>query len=80
MTREKAEEVVKKFNLEEYPDGADSNDDNMKCSIFGHHCPAFYQGEMLGEDEKPTKKEIKLFEDELKRLVEMNRKFPNHSI
>jgi len=71
MTLERAVEKVKFFNPEDYPDETDSNDDVMKCSVFGHHCPVYYQGEMLGEDEKPTKKEIKLFEDELKAIREI---------
>jgi acyl-CoA synthetase (AMP-forming)/AMP-acid ligase II len=68
LTRAKANEKVKKFNPEDYPDKVDSNDEKMKCSVFGHHCPVYYQGEMLGEDDKLTKKEIKLFEDELKAI------------
>ena len=68
MAREKAVEEVKNFKPEDYPDETDSNNVIMKCSIYGHHCPVFYQAEMLGEDEKPTKKEIKLFEEELKAI------------
>jgi hypothetical protein len=68
LTRAKANESVKQFNPEDYPDKVDPIDDNMRCSVFGHHCPVYYQGEILGEDGKPSKKEIKLFEDELKAI------------
>jgi hypothetical protein len=71
LSREMANEKVKKFNPEDYPDKADSDDEKMKCSVFGHHCPVYYQGEILGEDDKITKKEIKLFEDELKAIREI---------
>ena len=35
MTRERANEKVKKFNPEDYPDNVDFNDDKMRCSVFG---------------------------------------------
>jgi len=67
MTREKAEGRVKNFNPEDYSDETDSNDDKMKCGVFGHHCPIYYQGEPFCDGDKPTKREIKLFEEELEK-------------
>lgn len=54
--------------VEEYPSDKVKNDKNKVCEVFGHHCPAFYQAELLTEiDHAPEEIEnkIQLWEDEI---------------
>lgn len=41
--------------VEEFP----LEDGKERCEIFGHHCPAFYHAEPLGEEGEPTEEDIK---------------------
>lgn len=54
--------------IEEYPPEKVMDNKKMTCEVFGHHCPAFYQAELIREiDHAPEEIEnkIQLWQDEI---------------
>jgi hypothetical protein len=64
MTKDEAIAEIENFNPENYPDDPVITD-KMACTVFGHHCPVYYHGELLSEDNKITQEELDAFDVEI---------------